>query len=163
MAVQRDIVHRPHDLVLKLATEELIAALGGTSSQPAREITYQQRLSDCQGRNTDAFLRIDEVGRAEDLTVGQPGWPHVTSALCRRQGGVFLRLPDAGAPPSQWSGFVAQLGKEAGELINGICTDLSNDNDVTPEEARKRLADAADLVRVAVNLEAALKARAEQD
>lgn len=160
MSTANDIVHPPHLQGAKAAFKALVRAFGGQEAAEAELGKSQSRLSAYGGPNTADFPPIDLVDALEERTHGTAGWPLVTGWLCRRRGGLFLKLPEPGAPPTQWSGFMARLGKEAGELINGICTDLTDDNDVTPAEARKRLDDAADLVRVAVELEAALKARA---
>ena len=160
MSGRRDIVLGKPELELKVATRALIAAAGGTDGAGETCRARQQRMSDCQNRCTADFLRIDEVAALEDVTSG-PDWPQVTRALAQRQGFVLLQLPSPGAPQTVFSALIGRLAKEGGELMAGVCQDLSDDNDVSPEEARRRLPDADDLVRVVVELRAALRARAE--
>jgi hypothetical protein len=153
----------PHLQALKLAFSDSVGAFGKQEAAAAEVGRSQGRLCDYGRPNVDVFPPLDVIDALEARTEGTPGWPHVTRALCRRRGGAFVALPAArGRLGTRWSRFVADLGKEAGELISGICRDLDDDNDVSPAEARRRLKDAADLVRVAVELEAALKARAEE-
>lgn len=160
---ERDVVHPPHLQAGKLAFHDLLSAFGGQVAAAAETGKSQGRLSAYATPNTDAFPPLDAIDALEARTVGLPGWPHVTRWLCRRRGGIFLLLPAAVRGLGKWSGFVARLGQEAGDLIAGICTDLSDDNELSPAEARRRLKDAADLVRVAVELEAALRARAGEE
>lgn len=161
MSDARSIVHPPELQAGKAASKALIRAFGGQEAAEAHTGKSQSQLSAYGGRNTPFFMPIDVVAALEGSTHGLPGHPHVTRWLAREAGYGLVRLPDAKAPPTQWSGFIAQLGKEAGEVINGICTDLISENDVSPAEAATRLGDAADLVRIAIEIEAALKARAE--
>src|SRR5206468_710369 len=106
--------------------------------------------------NVPAYPPLDVIDALEERTHGTEGWPHVTRWLCRRRGGIFLPLPKVRGAAARWGRLVAALGKDAGNLINGICTDLDDDNDVSPAEAAKRLKGAGELVRVAVEVEAAL-------
>ncbi|HWT12269.1 MAG TPA: hypothetical protein VN231_05920 [Allosphingosinicella sp.] len=140
----------------KVKARELVKRVGGLEDAADYCRLGKSQLSDCCNPNVVAFLPSDAV---EDLEA-VAGEPVMTRMQAREAGFGLVRLPDPGAAPTVWSGFIARLGREAGELIEGICTDLTDDNDVTPAEAGRRLADAADLVRVAVELEAALKTRA---
>ena len=162
---RRAIVHLPDRLMLKVATRGLVGAAQGTV--PAAKVcgTRQQRISDCGLPNTPDFLRIDEVAALEDVTVGQPGWPHVTQALCSRQGGVFVpvRTDAAGGDASlaAWSAYAARLSHEAGSLVAGLCEGLAEDKDVSRGRAAELLGKARELVQVAVEIEKGLEARAE--
>jgi hypothetical protein len=159
-ADDRTVVHPVRLQAGKQAFADLVDAIGGQVAAEAYSGKAQSRISAYGGRNTPWFPPVDVVVKLEGITHGQPGHPHVTRWLAREAGFGLVCLPMPGAAPTQWSGFIARLGKDAGELISGICTDLTDDNDVIPAEARQRLGDAADLVRIAVELEAALKARA---
>jgi len=160
IADDRTVQHPARLQAGKMAFADLVDAVGGQVPAEAYSGKAQSRISAYGGRNTPWFAPIDVVVKLEGVTHGAPGHPHVTRWLAREAGYALVKLPEPGAAPARWSGFMARLGKEAGELINGICTDLTDDNDVIPAEAKRRLGDAADLVRVAVELEAALKARA---
>jgi hypothetical protein len=161
----RAVVHLPDRLMLKVATRALVDAVGGTI--PAARVcgSRQQRISDCGLPNTPDFLRIDEVAALEDVTVGQPGWPHVIHALCSRQGGLFVPIrTDAvvgDASLAAWSGYAARLSHEAGSLNGGLCEGLAEDKDVSRQRAGELLGKARQLVQSAVEIEKALEARAE--
>lgn len=162
MSTSRDIIHPPHLQAGKWASKALMRAAGGQEACEEYSGKSQGRLSSYGGPNTDAFMPIDVVASLEAVTHGHPGHPHVTRWLAREAGYGLAPLPRPDLAGTKWGRLIARLGKEAGELIEGICTDLDDDNDVAPDEARRRIADAADLVRVAVEIEAALKARAAE-
>lgn len=162
MSGDRTVTLPPEQQAAKIAFRDLVRAFGGQEAAAAETGKGQSRIAAYGLTNAADFPPLDVIMKLEDRTLGLPGWPHVTLHLCRRLGGMFVRLPAVAAPSTSWTTHVAALAKEAGELQAGICTDLSSANDVSPTEARGRLADAADLVRVAVQIEAALKARAEE-
>jgi hypothetical protein len=162
MSGERTIVHPPHLQDAKEATDMLVDSFGKQQDAAKLVGRAQSRVSDWGGKNTPDFIPLDAIDALEARTVGLPGWPHVTEWLCRRRGGIFLRLPSLGAGGC-WGRMTATLAKEAGDLTSGLCADLADDNDVSPAEARRRLKDAAELVRIAVELEAALKARAGEE
>jgi hypothetical protein len=58
--------------------------------------------------------------------------------------------------------LLSELAKASGQLSAGILSDISSDNDISAPDAWRRLKDAGELVRVAVELEARLKARASE-
>jgi hypothetical protein len=157
---ERSIIHPPHLQGAKAAFRELVAAFGGQVPASVETGKCQSRISAYGHRNTTDFPPLDVVDALEERTHGLPGHPHVTRWLARRRGCELVRLPDPAMPETVWSSMVSRLAKEAGELMSGVCHDLGSENDISPAEARGRLVDAADLVRVAVEIEAALKQRA---
>lgn len=166
MGGRRDIVHGLPALKLKAATRDLVGAAGGTDgcaatlSTPGRRVR-QQRVSDCQCRNTDEFLRLDEVARLEDVAIRTDAWPPVTRALADRHGFDLVRRPDTTRPMGSLCALVGALAKEHGELASGVCADLASHDRSPAEEAADRLADADDLVRVALEMRAVLQAIAD--
>jgi hypothetical protein len=146
----------------KLAFEALVTAFGGQEAASAETGKSQPRICDYGRPNVAAYAPLDVIDTLEARTHGTEGWPHVTRWFCRRRGGIFMPLPEARVTGIRWTLLIAELGKEAGQLTHGVCSDLE-DNEISPAEARRRLKDAGDLVRVAVELEAALKARAEEN
>lgn len=166
MSGARDILHGRRDLQLKAATRALVETTGGTDgaaetlTTPDRRVR-QQRISDCQCSNTDDFLRLDEVARLEDVAIRTPAWPPVTRALADRHGFELVRRPVAAAPETDLTALLGRLCKEHGELAAGVCADIASDRLSPAREAAARLPDARDLVRVAIELEAALRAIAD--
>jgi hypothetical protein len=158
----RSIVHPPHLQDGKAAFRELVATYGGQVPASALTGRGQSRICDYGSPGTPDFPPIDVVDALEDRTVDLPGWPQVTDWLCRRRGGTFLRLPQL-RTSGCWGRLAAKLAKSAGDVTSGVCTDLADDNDVSPAEARRRLAGAEEMVRIAVELRAALQARAEEE
>lgn len=152
----------PHLQAGKLAFDALVTAFGGQDAASAETGKSQPRICDYGRPNVAAFPPLDVIDTLEARTHGTDGWPHVTSWLCRRRGGIFLALPRATGTGARWGRLAAELTKDAAVLVNGICLDLDHDRDVTKAEATKRLKEAGELVRVAVELEAALKARSEE-
>lgn len=158
----------------KAAFRELVAAFGGQVAAADETGKSQSRICDYGHRNCPDFAPIDVVVRLESETAGCADHPAVTRWMARQAGFALVKLPDVeflsarssgfGGPPdrlhSNWGLLVSNLAKEAGTVTSGICADLADDNDVSPEEARQRLTAAAELVRVAVALEHALRVRA---
>lgn len=160
MSGSRDIQHDHDALALKVVTRKATQAAGGTKVL-AQFGTRQQRLSDCGCPNTADFLRVDEVAAIEDLSVGRPGWPHFTRHLAARQGFALVQLPSPDLPDTQWSQRCATLLREVGETVAGIGEALADDLDVSPEEAKVQLVEVDEMVAAAVELQAALRRRAD--
>jgi hypothetical protein len=158
----RTLIVPPELQAGKAAAKALIRAFGGQIAAAAELGKSQSRMCDYGSPHTGDFMPISDVLTLEGRTHGQPGHPHVTRWLARQAGYGLVRLPDPDAPETVWSALIARLAREYGELAGGVLDDLSSGNDVAPAEARRRLADAADLVRVAVELEGALKIRSQE-
>lgn len=157
MSARRDIVHPREALQLKHASRGLVRAVGGTDGAAAslsndERHVRQQRMSDCTLANTPDFLRIDETAELEDLSVGQPGWPHVTRALARRQGFALLPLPERIVGDSNLHRTLADVVAETGQVTNKVLTALA-DGAVTAGELRD--------LRIPEEIEEAIAAFAE--
>lgn len=160
MSTDRDIVHPPQLQQLKAATRALIRAFGGQEAAEAATGKSQSQLSNYGAPNAPGFAPVDVVLALEAATHGAPGHPHVGRFLAREAGFALVALPPAGPAGVAWNAHVACLVKEIGELLAGLGEALASGNDVRAREARALLGDAGDVVRVAVEIEAALKARA---
>lgn len=158
MSADRSIALSPRQRLHKRAAKALVEAVGGVEAAAEFCRAGKSQLSDYGNANVATFMPSDVIADLEALVPE----PAVTRMLARAAGCELLRLPEACSAGGPWAGFVAELAKEMGELVSGVCQDLADDNDLSPQEASRRLSDAADLVRVAVNLEAALKARADE-
>jgi hypothetical protein len=134
VTVRRDIRHAPAQLKLRVATRALVSAAGGVDGAGATVGARHVRMSDIGNANTDAWVRLDEIAALEDVTVGQPGWPHVTRALAARAGFVLLPLPDLGHAPEDWHAALGEMVREVGEVTQQICAALS-DGAVTKAES----------------------------
>lgn len=140
MSGRRDLVHSREALELKKAAKGLIRAVGGTDGAAAsltneQRNVRQQRMSDCTVPNTPDFLRVDEVGELEDLSHGQPGWPHVTRTLAKRQGFALLPLPEQVVGDTNLHRALSEVVQETNEVVTKALSALS-DNSVTPDEIR---------------------------
>lgn len=125
MSAARVIQHDKPRLELKAATRDLIAASEGTSGAAETLSCRQQRMSDCQLKNTADFLRIDEVGALEDIAVTADGLPPVTRALAKRQGFTLVRLPASGPSCHEWHSAIGAVSKETGEAVHAALTSLA--------------------------------------
>jgi hypothetical protein len=133
------------ELAIKAATRELIAATGGTDGAGATCGARQQRMSDCQNRNTTEFLRIDEVGKLEDVAPDEGRWPHVTRSLALRQGFVLVRVRQEVPSTGDWHHAMAGLSKHASDVIQRICEALpqgASADDVRRLNIRNEIAEA---------------------
>jgi uncharacterized protein YodC (DUF2158 family) len=159
MTTERGAQLSPEELEIKIATRAASKAAGGQEYLSASLGTVQSRWSEWGSSHTRAFLPAHLVAEVEDRSAGAPGWPHITRALARRQGFELFRLPSPEALRTVWGQHLAGVAKEGGEIMARLALALV-DNDVSQAEAKDALPDARDLVRVAVELAAALEATA---
>lgn len=158
----RTLTLPPHLQSAKLAFGALTDAFGGQVAAAAETGKSQPRICAYAHLNTPDFPPLDVIDALEARTVGTPGHPHVTGWLARRRGYELVRLPDPSAPPMSWAALTGETVKASGQLASGILADLTPDGSISASDAWRRLKDAGELVRVAVELEAALKARAAE-
>jgi hypothetical protein len=159
---QRTITLAPHLQSAKVAFGDLVDAFGGQVAVAAETGRSQSRISDYAHRNRADFPPLDVIDALEARTVGVAGHPHVTAWLAKRRGYELVKLPDPSAPAMPLTALLSELAKASGQLSAGILSDISSDNDISAPDAWRRLKDAGELVRVAVELEARLKARASE-
>lgn len=147
----------------KAAFKALAKAYGGQQAVEAETGVRQQEISDFGLPNVAKFASIDLIDFLEDRTVGLPGWPHVTSWLCRRRGGVFVPLADGSADADALMITVAQLAAELGDvsraLSAAVCASGEGGRDVTQAEAAAALAELDGLDRVSAQLRLKLTAK----
>jgi hypothetical protein len=134
----------------------------GRSQPPPRPASRSRGSAPTGIATPPTFPPLDVIDALEARTVGTPGHPHVTQWLARRRGYELVKLPDPSAPPMSWSALLSETIKASGELAGRILGDLSAAGEISPSQAWLRLKDAGELVRVAVELEASLKARAAE-
>lgn len=137
MSGRRDVVLEREDLELKIASRQLIRAAGGTDGAGETVGSRQQRMSDCQLPNTGDFLTIQEVRKLQEVTVGAPGWPHVTRALAKQDGFALVRLPQAPERAIEWHQALGEVSSEVGESVQLVCKALGGDGKVTACEVRE--------------------------
>lgn len=136
MTTARDRVHAPDKQALKVAMRGLVKAVGGVEAAEGFCRARKSSLSDYGNSHSDGFAPIDVVADLEAITVGLPGWPHVTRKLCQANGGVFVRLPDASPNAHDWHGGMRALAEQSGHVIAEICGSLADDGGVDADEAR---------------------------
>lgn len=153
----------------KSAFRDLVDAFGGQEAAGVETGKSQSRICDYGHRKSPDFPPVDVVVKLEGALsrgghhLNQPRAADapVTRWMARQSGFALVPLPDPdAAEPGKWGLLASRLARDAGELTGGICADLSDDNDVSPQEARQRIAEASKLVRTAVELEQALRVRA---
>lgn len=152
----------PHLQSAKIAFADLTDAFGGQVAAATETGKSQSRICAYSHLNTPDFPPLDVIDALEARTVGSPGHPHVTGWLARRRGYELVKLPDPSAPPMSWAALTSETIKASGQLAAGILADLTNDGTISASDAWRRLKDAGELVRVAVELEAALKTQAAE-
>ena len=149
----------PRQRAHKKAARTLIEKVGGCEAAALFCRLGKSQLNDCCNPARPAFMPSDVIADLEEVA----GDPSYTRFLATLQAHALVRLPSPDTPETVFSALIARLAKEAGDLMAGVCHDLADDNEVSPREARRRLPDADELVRVAVELRAALNARADED
>lgn len=154
MTVERTIILPTELQELKSASRALVRAFGGQDAAAKRLGTRQQRISDCTSRNTDAFLRLDEVAILEAETVGMAGHPHVTSVLARALDMEIVPLAHCAASGRDLLKLFAQQSRSNGELADKILE--AHDDDIVTIAEAAMIEDAADKV-----IATAIRIRAE--
>jgi hypothetical protein len=151
----------PHLQSAKIAFGELVDTYGDQAAAAQETGKGQSRICAYISRNMPDFAPLDVIDCLEDRTVGKDGWPHVTSWLARRRGAELVFPPDPSAPPMPITALLSDLARAQGQLSGGVLNDVKN-GAIDPVDAWRHLAEADELVRVAVNIRAALKATADQ-
>lgn len=149
----------------KAAFKALAKAFGGQDAVAAEFGVRQQDVSDYGLANVARFAPIDLIDALEDCTVGLPGWPHVTSWLCRQRGGLFLPLPqgvpDAAGMMRTVADMAAELGAVSRAVTDAVCPHGPDGEEVNPTEALVGLDALDELDRASARLRHALMARAD--
>lgn len=127
----------PEAQVLKRATAQLVRAYGGQEAAAMLVGRAQSRLSDWGSVNRPDFMPIDAVAALEAVTHGVAGHPHVTRALAMASGHALIKLPDAVPGEADVFGWLANLSKEAGEVMGELGTALADDRRVDRGEAAR--------------------------
>jgi hypothetical protein len=157
---ERGVQLDPKHQSLKAATGDLIDAAGGQAraADYCRRIRRQQTFSDYEARHVDQFMPIDVVMELEAVTVGKPGWPHVTRILCARAGGAFIAMPAALPGSSEAHRRLAELTKEFSDVSAGMLNGLADGRLCAADVRRLGLvAEADELVAKAAELRALLE------
>lgn len=150
----------PHQQGGKVAFAELVDAFGGQAKASEETGKVQSRISSYGLPNTADFPPLDVIDALEARTVGTAGHPHVTGWLARRRGYELVKAPDPSAPPMPLTTLISDLVRTSGQLSSGI---LDAGEQLHGGEAWRRLADADDLVRIAVQIRHELQQRATEE
>lgn len=153
MSDRRDIALPAEQQELKTACRALVHAFGGQEAAASRLSTRQQRISDCTNRNTESFLRIDEIAVMEDETVGHPGHPHVLSTRARQLGYELVRTPTITATGRDLLHLFARQSKENSDLAQAI-VESSADGNICASDAERIERELDDIIANAVAMRA---------
>lgn len=141
---------KPERLALKRAFAETIKGVGGLDDAAGFCRVGKTALGDAQNINCpDRWPTLDVIADLEPLAREREGWPHVTRALCRELGGTFVMLPSAPADRGDFLRSAGALGREAGDVTQGICEALADDGQIDAREAhgvRTQIAEAQALL-----------------
>ncbi|MBB5684321.1 phage regulatory CII family protein [Sphingobium boeckii] len=157
---RHETVLSPDEQAEALAAKKLIRAAGGLEDAAAHTGKSTSALSRYCLPNCPDSMPVRVAIELESVTHGSAGHPVMTRLMAQRQGFALVKLPDPMACSTIWSGFVAKLAKEGGDVMAAVCRALEDDNDVSPAEATATLNDVQELIDIAVQLRAALVERA---
>lgn len=154
---QRSADLSPEQQELCRATRQLVRAFGGQEAAAMSSGYRQQRLSDWCLPTVADFATLDFVDALEDMTRGQPGWPHITRLFAGRRG--FLLVPRVeAAGENALMAHVAEIAAELGDVSRRITDALRDDGAVDAAEADGILAEMTDLETAAAGLRLHLEA-----
>lgn len=152
----------PEKIDLKRATQEMIKGVGGLEAAAGFCRVGKSVLGDNQSvSRAESFIAIDVVADLEPLARERSGWPHVTRALCKQMGGVFVAVPEGRATGANLMGLLARKVKEGADVSSALCEAL-RDGVVEPTEARKVRSEITELMELLAAMDAEL-ASIEQD
>jgi hypothetical protein len=115
-------------------------------------------LGDNQSVSKDeSYIALDVIADLEPLARDRDGWPHVTRALCRQMGGVFVAVPEGRATGANLMGMLARKVQEGADVSSALCEAL-RDGVVVPAEARKVRGEIKDLMELLAAMDAELAA-----
>lgn len=149
---------KPEAIALKAATSEMIKGVGGLEAAALFCRVGKSALSDNQSPNKpDSFVALDVVADLEPLARARDGWPHVTQALCRQLGGVFVAEPDV--PPSEGDvlAVLADASREFADVTQVVCAGMA-DGKFDAADAEKLERELDDVIAKAVGMRALARA-----
>lgn len=131
---------KPELIAFKIATGEMIKGVGGLEAAAGFCRVGKSVLHEAQSLNCpDRFVAIDVVADLEPLARDREGWPHLTRALCRQMGGVFVPVPHGRTTRDDLIGSVGRLAKEAADVTQSICAAVADGKVEPPEIAAARV------------------------
>lgn len=146
----------PEQLELKRATGETIKGVGGLEAAASFCRVGKSALSDNQSVNhADSYIAIDVLADLEPLARERSGWPHVTRALCRRMGGVFVPQPEVQSTGADLLQLLAGHAQESADVSRAICEGMA-DGKVCPIDARKIRTEVAQAMELLALIDAGL-------
>lgn len=151
----------PEEQSLALATKRAIQAAGGLERCADETGLGTSQLSRCCMPNCRDSITERDAATIEALGFGTPGHPHILRARARLLGFAVIKVPDTSLGATVWSQRAATLLKEGGDIVSGLGRALETNNDVEPHEAKALLSDADELVTIALEIQAALRSRAD--
>ncbi|WP_210357628.1 hypothetical protein [Sphingomonas beigongshangi] len=144
----------PERILLKRATSDMVKGVGGVEAAAAFTRVGKTMLAEYGSVNrSECFAPIDVIADLEPLARERSGWPHVTQALCRTMGGVFVALPDVPITGSDLFEKHAELAREACDVTGAIC-DGMKDGKWDPEDGAKLEKHCDDLLDVVIRMRA---------
>lgn len=122
---------------IKRASRALVNAVGTQSE--AAEILHmkadgQRRISEMCSPNCPDSLTLFQALELEDEAIGSPEWPQVTRAMARHHGFELFPITCPAPVGVDWQRALAELGREAADVTQKICTALADDGRVSASE-----------------------------
>lgn len=144
----------PERIALKRATVDMVKGVGGLETAAPFTRIQKSKLAEYGSLNhPDRFAPIDVVADLEPLAREREGWPHVTQALCRAMGGVFVALPDAPVTGADLFGKLALLSTEFSHVTHAVCEGM-RDGKWEPHEGAELERQLDDVIDVAIRMRA---------
>jgi hypothetical protein len=159
--MSRVVALSPEQQSGKAAFKALVKAFGGQEAAAIESGVRRQKISDMGLANVPEFPTLDLIDSLEDRTVGLPGWPHVTSWLCKQRGGVFVRLPDVDGDGGSIVSGVVELAGELGDVSDAVRDAVHVASDmgakISPAEAAEIDSKLEELIATAVAMRMSLE------
>ena len=118
---------------LKSAVRRLLRGIGGQEEAAGATRVSQQTLSKYASPSSAHDRDHIPIDVLMDLTIDGDD-PTVVRTLCRLANGVFVPLPRSREAITNWPSAVGVAVKRGAEAAEAICTALSDDGQITPQE-----------------------------
>lgn len=139
----------------------LIREAGGLEPAAEHVSKGKSQLGRYQSVNEPDSITLRDIELLEAITHGKAGHPIVTRYLAQQAGYALVRLPTAVPLGNELLQLVARQAKESGDITQGVI-DALEDQKIDQDEVRSLRREVAQLIDVAVAMDAHLEAFAQE-
>lgn len=138
---------------IKGATRQLFGQFGSLDAVAACLGLSHSQVGRYQDVRAPDVITADKIALLESQDNVDP---HITRTLAALNGHILVAMPKVPAD-GKWAKHLADIAKEAGEVISRLGESMANDGTVSADEARRLLPDVAEAMGKLSAVQAALE------